>query len=90
MTDTQKGILAALILGGVCGIAGAALHAAWRARDERAQERVSTVVRQLERLADRMHDALTAPGATPNVPATDARGILVRLPASPAESWNPL
>jgi hypothetical protein len=46
-------------VGGVCGIAGAALYAAWRAREQQTERRVSGVVRKLERVADRMHSALT-------------------------------
>jgi len=76
MTDTQKTVLIAAIVGGVCGIAGAALYFAWRAREGRAEERVSGVVRQLERVADRMHGALThaAPqGRVTEAPATPLR-----------------
>ena len=87
MTDTQKAILTALILGGVCGIAGAALYAAWRAREQRDEERVSGVVRQLERVADRMHGALTHGAPVPDAIApTDARGIPARLPDLSSQS----
>ncbi|MBM3147857.1 MAG: hypothetical protein FJ000_08195 [Actinobacteria bacterium] len=83
MTDQQKGLLAAVIVGGVCGIAGAALYAAWRARDERAAQRVSGVVKQLERVADRMHAALVqgvddVPEPAPSSVAV--RGIPIRIP----------
>jgi uncharacterized membrane protein len=79
MTSTQKAILTAAIVGGVCGIAGAAFYVAWRARRKRAEERVSSVVRQLEKVADRIQGGLVF-GAAPRT--TDARGIVVNDPRS--------
>ena len=79
MTATGKAILTAAIVGGVCGIAGAALYVVWRAHDRRADERVTGVLKQLERVADRMQGALM-PGTLPTAATTDARGIPIRLP----------
>jgi hypothetical protein len=74
MTPTGKAILTAAIVGGVCGIAGAAFYVVWRAHDRRADERVTGVLKQLETVADRMQ------GALPPAATTDVRGIPVRLP----------
>jgi len=79
MTATGKAILTAAIVGGVCGIAGAAIYVLWRTHDRRADERVSEVLKQLDRVADRIQLAL-GPDALPAAPATDARGIPVRVP----------
>jgi hypothetical protein len=71
--------LTAAIVGGVCGIAGAAFYVLWRASDRRGDERVASVLKQLERVADRMQGTL-APGVMPSTTAADARGVPVRLP----------
>lgn len=70
MTAKQK-LLTAGIVGGVCGVVGVALYVWWRAREKRADDRVSMVVRQLERVADRMHSALTQARSVP-VPRMDS------------------
>ena len=85
MSSTQKAILYAAIVGGACGIAGAAVYLAWRSHHRSAEDRVPAVVRQLEKLADRIQHAL-APHLTDPMqhllrsPVVDARGIALKTP----------
>jgi CHASE3 domain sensor protein len=59
MGTSTRLILAAAIVGGVCGIAGAAFYVRWRATSRSLTERTSAVLRQLTDVADRMEQALT-------------------------------
>jgi len=61
MSTSTKLLLTAVIVGGVCGVAGAAFYVRWRATGRSLTERASTVVHQLSDVADRMERALGAP-----------------------------
>jgi hypothetical protein len=63
MSTSAKAILTAAIVGGVCGIAGAAFYFWWRAEHRSADERASGLVKQLSSLANRIEHTL---GPTPH------------------------
>ncbi len=69
MSTSTKLLLAATIVGGVCGIAGAVLYVRWRATSRSLTERASAVLRQLTDVADRMEYALGASSPLAQSPA---------------------
>jgi hypothetical protein len=58
MSTSTKLLLAAAIVGGVCGVVGAALYVRWRAATRTTTDRASAVLRQLTDVADRMEQTL--------------------------------
>ena len=67
MSSETKQILTCAIVGGACGMAGAALYLLWRSHRESHEDRARVLVRQMEQVARRLEGQLS-----PGTPQSDS------------------
>ncbi len=59
MSRDSKLLITSALVGGVCGMAGAALSVPWRFKLTSARDRAARVLGQLENIAERMQSTLS-------------------------------
>jgi len=59
MSRDSKLLITSALVGGVCGMAGAAFYVLWRGKSSSARDRASRVLSQLESVAERMQSTLS-------------------------------